>query len=207
MTQVPGHLQPRYKPIIRRHHYRQTYVNYLGEQIQMNIADMGKYKRDNGGMYWILTAIEILRKYAYAVPIYRKDTSSMTKAATLLLKQFKYRFGSYLKLAQYDDGKGFYNVGVKALLEKRGVNFFSTNSNKKAAVVERFNRTLKTAMWKYFYAKGTYKLINILARLVSNYNGTKHSAILMKPADVSKKNEAKVRTTLFGHRFCRESAT
>ena len=36
-------------------------------------------------------------------------------------------------------------------------------------------------MWKYFYIKGTYKWIDILDGLVSNYNGTKHSVILMKP--------------------------
>ena len=74
----------------------------------------------------------------------------MTKAVTLL-------FGGYLKLAQFDDGKEFYNVGVKALLEKHGTKYFSSNSDKKAAIVERFNRTLKTAMWKYFYSKGTHK--------------------------------------------------
>ena len=37
-----------YKPIVRRHDYRQTYVKYLGEQIQMDLVDMGKYKRENG---------------------------------------------------------------------------------------------------------------------------------------------------------------
>ena len=30
---------------------------YLGGQIQMDLVNMGKYKRDNGILYWILTAI------------------------------------------------------------------------------------------------------------------------------------------------------
>ena len=54
----------------------------------------------------------------------------MTKAVTELLKQFKIRFGDYPRLAQFDDGKEFYNVGVKMLLEKHDVNYFSTNSDK-----------------------------------------------------------------------------
>ena len=124
----------------------------------------------------------------------------MTKAVTQLLKQFNDRFGEYPKLAQFDDGIEFYNVGVKTLLEKHGVKYFSTKSDK-AAVVERFNRTLKTAMLKYFYAKGTYKWIDMLDQLVENYNNTKHSTILMKPKEVNKKNEAEVWTTLFGHRL------
>ena len=65
----------------------------------------------------------------------------MTKAVTQLLKQLKDRFGDHPKLVQFDDGKEFYNVGFNALLKKHYVNHFSTNSDKRAAVVERFNRT------------------------------------------------------------------
>ena len=96
----------------------------------------------------------------------------MIKAVTELLKQFKDRF---------DDGKEFYNVGVKTL-EKHEIGYFSTKSDKKAAIVERLNRTLKAAMWKYFYYKGTYKWIDILDQLVYNYI-----------------NEDQVWTTLYGH--------
>ena len=103
----------RYKPIVRRHKFRQTKVNYLGEQIQMDLVDMGSYKNKNNGYYWILTAIEILNRHVFAIPVYRKDTNNMTKAVAELLRQFKYRFGDYPKLAQFDDGKEFYNVGVK----------------------------------------------------------------------------------------------
>ena len=92
----------------------------------------------------------------------------------------------------------FYNVGVKTLLEKHEIRYFSTKSDKKASIVERFNRTLETAMWKYFYSKGTYKWIDILDQLVYNYN-TKHRTILMKPKDVNRKNEDQVQTTLYGH--------
>ena len=127
----------RYKLIVRRHDYRQIYVNHLTEQIQMDLVDMGKYKRENGGIYSILTAIEILSRYAFAIPVKRKDTRNMLEAVTVLLKQFGERFGGY----QFDDGKGFYNVGVRTLLEKHNVKYFSTNSDKKAEIVKRFNRT------------------------------------------------------------------
>ena len=60
-------------------------------------------------------------------------------------------------------------------------------------------------MWKYFYAKGTYNWTNVLDQLVNNYNGTKHSTILMKPKDVDEKNEAYVWITLFGHRFAQST--
>ncbi|CAB3991167.1 integrase core domain-containing [Paramuricea clavata] len=62
-------------------------------------------------------------------------------------------------------------------LQKHDVRYFSTNSDKKAAIVERFNRTLKTMMWKYFYSKGTYNWVDVLDELTNNYNHTKHSSI------------------------------
>ena len=46
-----------------------------------------------------MTAVEIHSRYAFAIPIYRKNTSSITKAVTFLLKQFKDRFGGSPKLA------------------------------------------------------------------------------------------------------------
>ncbi len=58
-------------------------------------------------------SIEILSTYAFAIPVYRKDTKNMTAAITELPRQFHDRFGTYPKLAQFNNGKEFYNVGVK----------------------------------------------------------------------------------------------
>ena len=189
----------RYKPIVRKHKFQRTFVKDLADQVQMNLVDMGKYKNQNKGYYWILTAVEILSRYGFVIPVYRKDTKNMTKAVGLLLEEFKKRFGKYPGFAQFDEGKEFYNVGVKNLLQKHDVRYFSTNSDRKAAIVERFYRTLKTMMWKYFYRKGTYNWVDILDELTNNYNHTKHSSILMRPADVSKSNKDQVWITLYGY--------
>ena len=137
----------------------------------------------------ILTAVEILSRYAFTIPVYRKDTKNMSKTVNLLLDNFKARFGKYPNVAQFDEGKEFYNVGVRELLKSHSVDYFSAKSDKKAAIVERFNWTLKTLMWKHFYSKGTYNWIDVLDELTENYNNTKHSSTLMKPKDVNKTNE------------------
>ena len=188
----------RYKPIVRKHKYRKTYVKDLADQMQMDLVDMGNYGSKNKGYRWILTAIEILSRFAFTIPVYRKDTKNMTKAVDILLENFKKRFGTYPNVVQFDEGKEFYNVGVKNLLKSHDVDYFSTQSDKKAAIVERFNRTLKTMMWKYFYAKGAYNWADALDDLVKNYNNPKHGSILMKPKDVNKTNENLVWITLYG---------
>ena len=70
--------------MVRRHDYRHTYVNYLSEHIQFLLVDIGKHKRENGWIYWILPAIKIRSIYAFSIQMYRTDTSNMTKAGTLL---------------------------------------------------------------------------------------------------------------------------
>lgn len=83
----------RYKPIVRRHKFRATFVDYLGEELQMDLVDMSKYSKQNKGYYWILTGIEILSRYAFGVAVYRKDTANMTRGVGELLDHFKDRFG------------------------------------------------------------------------------------------------------------------
>ena len=65
-------------------------------------------------------------------------------------------------------------------------------------MLERFNRTFKNKMYKYFTAKNTLSYIDVLPELVSSYNNTYHRSIKMKPSQVTKANESKVWDTLYG---------
>jgi hypothetical protein len=47
---------------------------------------------------------------------------------------------------------------------------FVIYSEMKAAVVERFNRTLKEKMWRYFIYQKIKKFIDILPDLLNSYN-------------------------------------
>ncbi len=78
------------------------------------------------------------------------------------------------------------------------VDWFSTNSDLKASIVERFNRTLKTKMWRYFTEVWHKKWINVIDDLVYNYNNSFHRSIKMTPIEGSKKeNESIVYKNLY----------
>ena len=68
----------------------------------------------------------------------------------------------------------------------------------KAAIVERFNRTLKTKMWKYFTANSTNRYIDVLQSLVGGYNQSRHRSIGMRPADVRESDSFVIRQRLYG---------
>ena len=69
----------------------------------------------------------------------------------------------------------------------------------KASIVERFNRTLKERMWRYFTYSKDYKYIDILDDLVNSYNNTYHRSIKCIPNSVNKKNSAQVFLNLYGY--------
>ena len=189
----------KFKRIIKRHKYRKTFVKDLGDQLQMDLVDLKKYNKENKGYYWILTGIEILSRYAFAIPVYRKNKENMTKGVAKMLTKFKTRFSRYPKLIQFDEGKELYNVGVKSLLrDAYNIKYFSTYSSRKAAIVERFNRTLKTIMWKYFDANNTHEWLDVLDSLVKNYNFSLNRGIGMKPMDVNETNKKEIWIKLFG---------
>ena len=65
-------------------------------------------------------------------------------------------------------------------------------------MIERFNRTIKEKMFKYFSAYNTKKIVDVLDLLVDQYNNTIHSSINMTPKEASRKeNENKVWRNLY----------
>ena len=74
---------------------------------------------------------------------------------------------------------------------------YSTHNEGKAVVVERFNPTLKTRMWKYFSANSTSRYIDVLPHLVEKYNTTKHRGVRMTPTEAAReKNADRIRDSL-----------
>ena len=64
-------------------------------------------------------------------------------------------------------------------------------------MVERFNHTLKTCMWKYFTARNTHVYIDILQEIVQGYNISYHRSIGQTPASVNLLSVGQVRRKLY----------
>ncbi len=74
-------------------------------------------------------------------------------------------------------------------LEKHNVEIYSVESEFKADVVERFNRTLKEKMWKQFTIQGNQKWFDILPKLLHDYNNNFHRTIKTTPTNASEHPE------------------
>ena len=89
---------------------------------------------------------------------------------------------------------------MKKLLEKNNITLYSTENEEKSSVCERWNRTVKTKMWKQFTVQGNTQYLDILPKILNQYNSTKHCSIKMTPVEASKKkNENAVYYNLYGY--------
>ena len=183
-----------HKPARRKFLRRRTIVGGIDHQWQADLIDMQKLKKNNDGHVFLLTCIDVLSKYAWVVPLKDKTGSSMVKAFRQIFSEGR----KPLKL-QTDKGSEFKNRLVQKLLREFNVDFFTTeNEEIKASVVERFNRTLKEKLWRYFTKTNSSRYLNVLPDVVRVYNHTFHRSIQRTPVEVNTKNQEDVWDKLYG---------
>ena len=187
-----------HKPRRKRFATLPTLVFGVDEQWQMDLVDMQKLSKWNKGFKYLLTVIDVLSKRAWAEPIKSKSATDMVKALT----QIQQKLAPHQPLrVQTDDGKEFFNKAVQAWFKQRGWYHFSTQGDAKAAVVERFHRTLKQRMYRAFTAQNSLQYLDLLPQLLRTYNRTPHRSIGMAPIDVTVKNQKPVWHRLYDKRL------
>ena len=176
-----------HRPIRRKFKKRRVLVGGIDRIWAADLVDMQAFSKFNRGVKYLLAVIDIFSKYGWLIPLKDKTGKSVASALKTIFKERK------PEKIWVDKGKEFYNKDVKDLIE-----LYSTENEEKSSVVERWIRTMKEKMWKYFSAKSTSVYMNVLSNLVKEYNNTRHSSIKMTPVKASKKeNELEVWRNLY----------
>ena len=140
---------------------------------------MQKYYRINKGYKYIFTNIDIFSKYSWAFPLKTKTIKEIKYCFQKIFKERKPKF------IWSDQESAFFSKEMLKFLEDNNVKNYYTNSNLKAVVIERFNRSLRELMIKSFVKNNNTIWYNILLNLIKKYNNRYHSTIKMKPTDVN----------------------
>lgn len=171
---------------------RRTVARGINELWQADLVDLGLLSNENNSYRYLLTCIDVFSKYARVEPLKNKSGSSLTTAFTKMIEN------QQCKLLQTDKGTEFLNGTFQKLLKDRNIRHYtSENDDIKAAVIERFNRTLKGIMWRYLTHTSSGRYIDVLPKIVSSYNNTYHRSIKMTPSEVTAQNESVVRKRLY----------
>ena len=163
---------------------------------QADLCDLKNIQKFNDGACYLLTVIDVLSKHSWVEPTKSKTPVAVRDAFALILKRADDRKPWRLFT---DNGTEFLGNPFQKFLQNNDIQHLtSRDPNMKASVVERYNRTLKTRIWKYMTKTNSHRYIDDLQKIVDAINRSYHRSIKMRPIDVNLSIETDVWETLYG---------
>jgi len=171
---------------VKRKFQRRHVISYgIDDVWSCDLVEMQEWSKQNKGYRYMLNVVDVYSKYAWSIPLKDKTGKTVLEAFKQIVKSSGRKPGHLW----VDQGKEFYNKDMDEWIKKNDIIRYSTYGEHKSAVVERFNRTLKTIMWKRFTAENTRNWIDMLDKLIFKYNNTVHSTIKMTPTKASERGK------------------
>ena len=121
---------------------------------------MQAFSKDNNGIKYFLTVIDIFSKFVWIVPLKRKTGQEVANAFSRILTERR------PSKTWVDRGREFYHKEVQKLVE-----LYSTENEEKSCVIERFNITIKEKSLSISLLI-IRKSVDVLDLLVDQYNNT-----------------------------------
>ena len=167
-------------------------VSYINEQFEADLAYVGNLAKYNDGFQYLLFVIDVLSKFLWVLPIKNKSAKTVLEAMKRILKD-----NVPMKL-RTDKGSEFVNQWFKKFMKENNIYFFTTQNVPKASIVERSQRTFKAMLYRMMRQNRSYRYIDRLQELVSNYNSTGHRSLnYLAPKNIDKTNEVDVWANMF----------
>ena len=155
-----------HKPVIKKFNKRKVYSQFKDNIWGVDLADTKSLSKKNKGIKYLLCAIDLFSKYAFAVPLKDKKGISITNAFNKTIKQSNRKPNKIW----VDQGSEFYNRVFKKWLSDNDIIIYSTFNEGKSVVAERFIRTLKNKLYKHMTATGKNVYYDLLDDIVNEHN-------------------------------------
>lgn len=151
---------------------------------QIDLVDVQKWSTPaNGNVRYLLTYIDLFSKWAAVRPLTNKAQPTVVRALADILDSLPVSWRP--KTVQADNGSEFQQQ-MQTMLQRRGIKFIHSQAYNPTAQghIERFNRTLKSAISEYMTRHKTKKYTDVLQKFVDNFNHTIHQSTKMIPQHV-----------------------
>ena len=153
-----------FSPVIRRFQRIQIQTHYKDECWSFDLIDRSSLSKYNKNYKFIFTIIDNHTKYAWATPLKDKSGKSTTTAFKKLIETSKRK----PQKVWTDRGKEIYNQTFVHYLNEQNIRIYSTHSDLKAVLVERFNRTLLDLIKEPMVFEGKGNWLNHLDAALQN---------------------------------------
>lgn len=154
---------------------------------ECDLLDAPHVREQEGRDQYLLVVVDAYTKYAMVRVIPTKDARTVCAALLDLITAYVPPYAR-LNALRTDFGREFDNaVCHREVYEALGINWYPAQKEPGAAIVERLNRTLATAMTKYVTANPRTTqsgLLGMVQDFVDSYNNTVHTATRQTPASL-----------------------
>ena len=184
----------RFKQHRKPKHYSPIYVKRKRELFQ---CDTTFFTADalvevNHGYKYLLCVIDVYTKMAWTYPL--KDVKC--EAVVECLKDVFSKCGKVPEKIQTDKGSEFKCASMKKLMQDNNIVHYFSYSDRKCAVVERFNLTIQQLLYKIMTQYRSYEWTKLLPQAMKIYLNRTHRTIEMSPLDAEKdESEEKLKET------------
>lgn len=151
----------------------------------------------NRNFRFILTVIDNLSKYAWIRLLKNKKAQTVLKAFRDIISKSKRK----PQILGSDSGSEFVNKLFRKFLIENNIKIYYMRTPFKAVLIERFNRTLKERIRKYAYHHKTNRFVDVIDKIVENYNKSIHSGTRMRPIDVKSHSERQAFRNLYRQQY------
>ena len=179
---------------IKHYHYKITApIGYY----QMDLMFFPQIGAKNRGYIILLSAIEIATRKGYIIPLKTKTDTGIAEAIEKLILKVDNRMVAITT----DNGSEFLNNKVKKIFQENSIKHYlgQAGDHKIMGMIERFNRTIKNYLRRYFTSHKTYNWIDIIDDIVFNYNHSFHSGIENEPVSMTKDKINRLRSDAIQH--------
>ena len=166
----------KYFPITSKHKF---------DIIQIDLVDMSDISASNNSFKYLLVAVDVFSRVAFVEPMKNKTQSTIIETMQKITEKTE------PNTINCDLGSEFISQAFKSMMAKQGtdVNYVDAKEHKKLGIVDRFVRTLRRKINIYLTMQHTNKYIDVLPKIIYNYNHSYHSGIKKKPADVEEEDD------------------
>ena len=187
----------RHKQRIHNFKRRKVYVQGPFQAVQADSIHYRDYRRRNNGYQYILCVVDIFSRKNWVRPMKTVTAEECAKNLDSILQEMEHKplqFGSD-KGSEFDfRHKAIYNI----LVEKYGLFLFHLTGQKKASMVERFIRTLKTRFERYFSETNDVRWIDVLQDFSKAINNSVNRTIGIEPDKVNFDNREQIYERIYG---------
>ena len=180
--------------LTRKRFPRLKVVSYrLNEIWSIDLADMQQLATENSVVRYLFAAVDTLSRFLWVTGLKSKTSRACTGALKNIISTNRKRNAPKICATTYlpeknwaDQGRDFAGDFAQ-FCNKNGIQIYSTRSETKSAVAERYIRTLKSIIFRYLHEHDTNRYIDHLDKFVSIINNRINRMTKLAPIAVSQK--------------------